>query len=397
MLRAALRGRSAASRRHARQLRRPLSADPFPRTATSKPSEWIPPKRDGGDDQGQAGSGPAAEDWIVPGVHVLWDDSVAMRLRRRTKLLWASAPRTVLLVKKWEDATVTSKMREIAGWLTDRGARVLVEAGVHANEMPEYEPFCVEDGAEEQPLLDFAVTLGGDGTLLHLANMFSGDGDAGSARPPPVVSFGMGTLGFLTPFDVVDYEEILGCLLKSNEVPMYATLRTRLRCEVVTPENEVSAVTHVMNECVIDRGRLSLCTLETAVDGHHVTTVHGDGLIVSTPSGSTAYNLSAGGALVAPSVPCTLLTPIAPHSLASRPFIVAEQSHIEVKIPHDMDVSGTRATFDGRTVVPLPAGSKVGFCMGRYPIPIINMNRHDMDWFNSLTLKLHWKNASIED
>ena len=59
--------------------------------------------------------------------------------------------------------------------------------------------------------------------------------------------------------------------------------------------------------------------------------------------------------------------------------------------------SGTRATFDGRTVVPLPAGSKIGFRMGRYPIPIINMNRHDMDWFNSLTLKLHWKNASIED
>lgn len=248
MLRAALRGWPAASR----ALRRSLGADAFPRAATSKPSEWIPPKRDGGD-QGQAGPGPAAAEWIVPGVHVLWDDSVAMRLRRRTKLLWATPPRTVLLVKKWEDATVTSKMHEIAGWLTDRGARVMVEEGVHATEMPEYEPFCVRDGAEDQPLLDFAVTLGGDGTLLHLANLFSGDGDEGSARPPPVVSFGMGTLGFLTPFDVVDYENILGCLLKSNEVPMYATLRTRLRCEVLTPDNEVSAVTHVMNECVIGK------------------------------------------------------------------------------------------------------------------------------------------------
>ena len=134
------------------------------------------------------------QDWIVPGVHVLWDDRAAMRLRRRTKLLWAAAPRSVLLVKKWEDERVAEQMREIAAWLIARGVRVLVEEQVQRHEMPEFEAFRQGEG----PRPDFAVTLGGDGTLLHLANLFGGDAahdeSSGAARPPPVVSFGMGTL-----------------------------------------------------------------------------------------------------------------------------------------------------------------------------------------------------------
>lgn len=134
------------------------------------------------------------QDWIVPGVHVLWDDRAAMRLRRRTKLLWAAAPRSVLLVKKWEDERVAEQMREIAAWLATRGVRVLVEEQVQRHEMPEFEAFRQGEG----PRPDFAVTLGGDGTLLHLANLFGGDAahdeSSGAARPPPVVSFGMGTL-----------------------------------------------------------------------------------------------------------------------------------------------------------------------------------------------------------
>lgn len=205
----------------------------FSRSNSSVPSEWIPPKI--GDTTNQ-------RDWIVPGVHVLWDDVSQMRLRRRTKLLWTSAPRTVLLVKKCSDERVTAQMLEIATWLTARGVRVLVEENVQV-EMPDYDSFSAETGL---PRPDFAgaedsvvkhitvapsalltddrhsatVTLGGDGTLLHLANLFNGDCEERSARPPPVVSFGMGTLGFLTPFDVANYKEILGCILRANSAPM---------------------------------------------------------------------------------------------------------------------------------------------------------------------------------
>ena len=120
----------------------------FPRTNTSVPSEWIPPKIDGATSHQPDDPG----DWIVPGVHVLWDDVSQMRLRRRTKLLWASPPRTVLLVKKWGDARVTAQMLEIADWLTARGARVLVEENVQA-EMPDYDPFIAVTGL---PRPDFA-------------------------------------------------------------------------------------------------------------------------------------------------------------------------------------------------------------------------------------------------
>ncbi len=119
----------------------------FPRTNTSVPSEWVPPKI--------AGAAPAEHgEWIVPGVHVLWGDDPQMRLRRRTKLLWASPPRTVLLVKKWGDAKVTAQMLDIAAWLTVHGARVLVEENVQP-EMPDYELF---SAVTQLPQPDFAGT-----------------------------------------------------------------------------------------------------------------------------------------------------------------------------------------------------------------------------------------------
>ena len=351
--------------------------------------------------------GSTCEDGL-PGLHVELDDVMGMRLRRRTKLQWKSDPSTVLIVKKWQDAQATAKMREIASWLVSQGLRVLVEPEVNRNEMPEYDAVNPHSKLDsEPPRPDLAITLGGDGTLLHLSTLFGGDislaegggsSDAEGAsshalKVPPVVSFGLGTLGFMTPFSAEDYRGVLGNVLlhRMGDQPLYCTLRTRLVCQVLSSSGAVTSGGHVMNECVIHNSDspTSLCRLHTSVDHHRVTTVHGDGLIVSTPSGSTAYNLSAGGSLVAPSVPCILITPIAPHSLSSRPFIVSEASTIEIQVPfgakHD-----ARATLDGRTVVPVPRGSTVRLTRSAYPIPIINLWRHDEDWFRSLSSKLGW-------
>jgi NAD+ kinase len=161
----------------------------------------------------------------MPGISVELDDAMGFRLRRRTKLKWQSPPRTVLMVKKWNDTAATSKMRKIASWLESRGLRVLVEQRVHDHETPEYAAVDPSSGPEsDPPRPDFAVTLGGDGTLLHLSTLFNGnDTDrqpVHAGRPPPVVSFGMGTLGFLTPFDVDDYKMILERVLRSHEEPL---------------------------------------------------------------------------------------------------------------------------------------------------------------------------------
>merc|ERR1712217_995800 len=119
---------------------------------------------------------------------------------------------------------------------------------------------------------------------------------------------------------------------------MGISLRSRLRCEALPDgdraEGKSKGRVHVvLNECLIDRGTSPhLCLMELAVDGHVVTTVQADGLIVSTPSGSTAYSLSVGGSMVAPSVAGTLLTPIAPHTLSFRPVVVDAGATIEITV-----------------------------------------------------------------
>ncbi len=99
-------------------------------------------------------------------------------------------------------------------------------------------------------------------------------------------------------------------------------------------DGQLQRVHNVLNEVLIDRGgSASMVQLEVVIDGYHVTTVQADGLILATPSGSTAYSMSAGGPMVAPSVPCGIITPIAPHSLSFRPIIVPESSDVEVHVP----------------------------------------------------------------
>lgn len=331
--------------------------------------------------------GPAGD--VVHGARLQFDDAVTLKLRRRARLVWDEPPKDVLLVKRWRDAPAANATREVAEWFRQRGVQVHVERVVQEKEMPECHAF---DAATSR--VDFCVTLGGDGTMLHLAGLFAGEWNMQSALPP-VISFGMGSLGFLTPFPFEQYQDKLARIMAAHKTPLYVTLRTRLRCEVYEGQ-ELKMVTHVLNELAVDRGsNPALSTLDCYIDGNYVTTVHADGLLVATPSGSTAYNMAAGGAMVAPSVPCTLLTPLAAHSLSFRPFIVPESSHIELKVPHNARTD-VIATFDGRNTVSIPRGGSVKIATSEFPIPIINMHRYDIDWFNSLTHKLSWNTHATQ-
>jgi NAD+ kinase len=155
-------------------------------------------------------------------------------------------------------------------------------------------------------------------------------------------------------------------------------------------------VHHVLNEAVIDRGSFpGAVFLEIYVDGNFVTAAEADGLIIATPSGSTAYSMSAGGPMVAPSVPCTLLTPLAPLSLSFRPLIVPESSDIMVRLP-GYSRSHARASFDGKHPLRVPKESNVHFTTSLCPLPVINMNTLDVDWYEGITQKLKW-NQQIRD
>lgn len=172
---------------------------------------------------------------------------------------------------------------------------------------------------------DLLVTLGGDGTILHGVSTFN------SSMVPPVLSFSLGTLGFLLPFEFNEYNDILHKVIASRAKCLH---RDRLECHVNKPSNKTTQlVRHAMNDIFIHRGSTPhLANLDIFIDGTFLTRTIADGIVLSTPTGSTAYSLSAGGSIVSPLVPSILLTPICPRSLSFRPLLLPKTSHIKIKI-----------------------------------------------------------------
>lgn len=320
------------------------------------------------------------ESGLVRNAQVKFSDSAALRLRRRALVYWEEGlPQKALIVKKPNVPTATLKLKEMGHWLQNRGVQVFVETNVHEKEVQDFTPFIPDDTE-----VDFCITLGGDGTVLYLATLFDGDEPL-----PPIISFSMGSLGFLTPFDAQDFRTPLQRVLSANKEPLFCTLRTRKRCEVFM-DNKLVRVHNVFNECTIDRGASpSAIFVEISIDGMFITSAEGDGLIIATPSGSTAYSMSAGGPMVAPSVPCTLLTPLSPLSLSFRPLIVPETSVISVTLPY-YSRSHARASFDGKHPMRVPRNTTVKFTTSLCPLPLINLGQLDSDWYEGITQKLKW-------
>lgn len=222
---------------------------------------------------------------------------------------------------------------------------------------------------EFKKTIDFIVTLGGDGTILWASKQFSGE------FVPPMITFDQGSLGFLCNFVFEDHKEVLSNIFMRLKCPesdpncdnvLGADCRRRLRVTmgeeslnkdrlVFRGDNLTKSELlhldgfHVLNEVVIDRGPSPYSIqLDIYLDDNKLTSIVGDGIIISTPTGSTAYNLSGGGSIVQPNTPCILLTPIAPHSLSFRPLILHESSVIKLKKTED-NRSGAWVSLDGAT------------------------------------------------
>lgn len=132
-----------------------------------------------------------------------------------------------------------------------------------------------------------------------------------------------------------------------------------------------------------------LAKLDVGVDGERVTLVQGDGLILATPTGSTAYSLAAGGSMVHPAVPAILLTPVSPHSLSFRPALLPESAVITVGVPLNARC-GAALSVDGKDVCQLQLGDTVEVCMSPYPVPTICLTTETRDWFASCNEALQW-------
>lgn len=284
---------------------------------------------------------------------------------------------------------------------------------------------------------DLVCTLGGDGLLMYASSVFQGP-------IPPLLAISGGSLGFLTPFSehemtaaikvalgmvtpisgssidgdsddspaqdvsfsALEEEEQNGLQVFPPNMPSYPyealatetpprftfgledyicmTIRMRLDCRIVNREGVVRARYNVMNEVVIDRGSSPyLAALECFCDDVHLTTVQADGVIFATPSGSTAYSMSAGGSVVHPAVPCILVTPICPHVLSFRSMVFPDHVVLRCFVPDDARSTASVA-FDGKHRSELQRGDSVQIQMSAYPVPTINKGDHSSDWLESL-------------
>ncbi|XP_024015026.1 NAD(H) kinase 1 isoform X1 [Eutrema salsugineum] len=318
--------------------------------------------------------------------------TTADRSSKQISLTWESNPQNVLIFTKPNSTSVRVLSVEMVRWLREhKGLDIYVEPRVKAELLSESSYFDFlqtwEDDKEISllhPKVDLVITLGGDGTVLWAASMFKGP-------VPPIVPFSMGSLGFMTPFHSEQYRECLEAVLRG---PISITLRHRLQCHIIRDKARHDYETEenmlVLNEVTIDRGISSYLTnLECYCDNSFVTCVQGDGLILSTTSGSTAYSLAAGGSMVHPQVPGILFTPICPHSLSFRPLILPDHVTVRVQVPFNSR-SSAWVSFDGKGRKQLEAGDALVCSMAPWPVSTACQVESTNDFLRSIHDGLHW-------
>lgn len=229
--------------------------------------------------------------------------------------------------------------------------------------------------AELASELDLCIVLGGDGTLLNSARLLAG-------QEVPLIGINLGQLGFLTDIPAQYLEERIRQVLAGEyHVENRSLLQAHLlhadgsRCEALA-----------LNDVVIAKGaRGSMIEIEVSVNGHFVYHLRADGLILATPTGSTAYALSSGGPILHPALQALVLTPICPHTLSNRPVVLDQYSLVEMRLHKGI---AAFASFDVQDQVPLEEGDLISVTCARQTIHLIHP--HGYDYFAMLREKLRW-------
>lgn len=236
---------------------------------------------------------------------------------------------------------------------------------------------------------DLFIVLGGDGTLLSQTRRCA-------HLNAPLLGVNFGKLGFMAEFDMRSLERRAHAVFGST--PLDVRRVSLLNARVLGPRSESARFEgEAINECAIVAGPpYRLINLSISIDGHEGPVVSGDGLIVSTSLGSTAYNLSAGGPILAPEVPAVVITPIAPHSLAFRPIVVSQSSRIELALlrgNESSDGHGTTLVLDGQVQAPLHAGDRVRIAVR--PAGVQHVVNPDSNYWATLIGKLRWASRPV--
>ena len=286
----------------------------------------------------------------------------------------------IALVVRHNTAGVEEPVGRIRDFLQEAGYRVVFEADTAANlQLDDIDSMTVaEIGAQAK----IGIVVGGDGTMLGIARQLAEYDIA-------LVGINLGRLGFITD---IPLDDMLPALSEILEGRSRLEERTLLEARVMRGGEQIFCSVAV-NDVVVARGTgAGLVELKLTVDGQFMYNQRSDGLIVSTPTGSTAYALSAGGPLLHPSLGGTVLVPIAPHALSNRPIVVPDTSEIVVELVSGRDIS---VNFDMQTFTSLQLGDRTGISRSPHTITFL----HPLDWsyYHTLRQKLHWNEYPTND
>jgi NAD+ kinase len=267
-------------------------------------------------------------------------------------------------------------LRDLIRWLGERGVGVCLEERT-ARLVKDVAAACsVASGEEVVKDADALVVLGGDGTLLAASHLVQ--------KSIPVLGVNFGSLGFLTEITLPELYPALEGVLAGT----YRYEERRMLHAVVRREGQPESAGDVLNDVVITKATFSrIIELEVAVDGAFVSSFRADGLIVSSPTGSTAYNLAAGGPILHPTLPAIVLTPICPHMLSNRPLVLSDAVSVEVRLRDARD-GDVQITLDGQQGFPLAPRDTVTVTRSAHALRLVKAP--ERDYFEVLRTKLKW-------
>jgi NAD+ kinase len=277
------------------------------------------------------------------------------------------------IISKPQKPELEAILRDLMAWLEAHGYEYVLDpesaayiqgaVGVPRPELPQHQP-------------NIVIVLGGDGTLLAAARVFA-------KTATPILSVNLGSLGFLTEIPLADlYATLQAWCNNSAEIELRSMMHAELH-----RDGKLFQEWHALNDVVVAKGAIArMADFRVEIDSQFVAKFRADGVIVATPTGSTAYNLAAAGPIMMPSVNAMVVTPICPHLLTIRPIVVPGESIIQVAVegvPNE-----TYLTVDGQEAVPLLLGDKVCCRRSEYSVRLLRLSPNGL--FNVLRSKLKW-------
>jgi NAD+ kinase len=282
--------------------------------------------------------------------------------------------RTIGLAAKTTAPAALDYAQQIANDLRGRGKTVIFDEDTAQFLDGKY------DSAPKSELgrhSDLLITFGGDGTLLSVARH--------APEHVPIVGVNMGTLGFLTEIRVEEFPEVLDRVLDGN---YFVEPRVTFSVSVSGPDRDPDRRYRVLNDVAINKSAVArIIEMRVSVAGLFVSTFRGDGLIVATPTGSTAYNLSAGGPIIYPTMGAVVITPICPHMLTNRPIVLPDELDIEIGLATP-DARDIYLTLDGQEGFEMTDKDRV--CVRKSEERVLLVQSPEKNYFDVLRNKLKW-------